>query len=48
MMILYTLTNSIIHHQYSKTFQNHAQKEFQTCYQMNLFLTSQFLIVKMP
>ena len=48
-MNLCTLTkNPIIHQQYCNNYQNQSQKEFQKLYQMNVFLTSQFLITKMP
>ena len=48
MMTLSALTkDQAIHHQYCRKFQNQSQKEFQKFYQMNIFLTNQFLITKM-
>ena len=36
----------IIHHQYYDNFTNQSQKQFQTLYKMNLFLTNQTLITR--
>ena len=36
----------IIHHQYYDNFKNQSQKQFQTLYKMNLFLTNQTLITR--
>ena len=48
-MALSTLTkNPIVRYQYCSNFQNQSQKEFQEFHEMKIFLTSQFLITKMP
>ena len=49
MMTLCTLTkNLIIHHQYCSNFRNQSQKEFQKFHEINIFLTNQFFVTKMP
>ena len=49
MMTLYTLTkNPFIHHQYCSNPRNQSQEEFQKFHKMNVFLTNQSLLLKMP